>query len=519
MKMHEFRAAILDTDGVITKTAKVHAHAWKAMFDEYLEGRANDQGEPQDPFDIRTDYREYLDGKPRYDGVKSFLQSRGIELPWGEPDDAGDVETVCGLGNRKNAYFLKALETDGVEPYEDTVAQIENWKRDGWKVAVISSSRNCEAILRKADLLKLFDAKIDGNDAQRMGIQGKPAPDVFLEAAKMIGVDPAQAIVVEDAISGVQSGKAGNFGMVAGVDREDDAQDLWDAGADVVVRDLRELQIAKHCPPDENCLRRPCSALSHAGWLATHVKASELALFLDYDGTLTPIARRPEEAILADETRDLLGRLAERFTVAIVSGRDLRDVQNMVKVDNLVYAGSHGYDIEGPGGMVMRHEEAKAAVPQLDAAEQTLTQAADKIEGAHLERKRFGLAVHYREVESDADVDKLAAAVDEVDTRHTGLRKLLGKKVFELQPNVEWNKGFAVTWLAEALGYKRPEASIMYVGDDVTDEDAFRALRYQGLGIGIRVGDAAASTHATYYVKDCPEVTRFLQLLLDSLQG
>jgi alpha,alpha-trehalase len=191
MTRRSFQAAILDMDGVITQTAKLHAHAWKQMFDAYLKRRKQREGVSYQPFDIDADYRQYVDGKPRDDGVQSFLKSRGIALPLGKPGDEPSMETISGLGNRKNEVFHELLQQKGVEVYADAVEQIGAWKRQGWKVAVISSSRNCEAVLRAAHLLDLFDAKVDGNDLGPLQLQGKPAPDVFLHAVQQLGVEPS----------------------------------------------------------------------------------------------------------------------------------------------------------------------------------------------------------------------------------------------------------------------------------------------------------------------------------------
>lgn len=517
MNLKEFQAAILDMDGVITQTAKVHACAWKRMFDKYLKDRGEQTGQSYDPFDIDLDYRQYVDGKPRYDGVHSFLNARGIQIPDGDPDDSPDKETVCGLGNRKNQLFHELLEADGVEVWDDTIKQIGNWKRAGWKVAVFSSSRNGETVLQAAKVLDLFDAKVDGNDLERLQLAGKPAPDMLLHAAELLGIDPSQTIVLEDAVAGVQAGRAGRFGLVVGVARNREADDLRQAGADCVVHDVRELQTATHCPPGEDCLQRPSSALQHVDWIANRVRQHELALFLDYDGTLTPIVRRPEDATLDDNMRSLLRELAKRCTLAIVSGRDRQNAEEMVQVENLVYAGSHGFDIRGPD-IQMQHEEAKEALPELDEAEQKLRERIESIAGAHVERKRFAIAVHYREVESDVDVERVEEAVDEVREAHPRLRKKGGKKIFELQPDVEWDKGQAVLWLTEALGLDHAGVVVIYIGDDVTDEDAFRVLRYRGTGIGIRVAAATSGTHASYFLRDCDEVKNFLESLLSILQ-
>jgi alpha,alpha-trehalase len=243
-----------------------------------------------------------------------------------------------------------------------------------------------------------------------------------------------------------------------------------------------------------------------------------LALFLDYDGTLTPIVRRPEEATLSGEMRRLLSELGEQCTVAIVSGRDRRNVEQMVQVDDLVYAGSHGFDIRGPAGLEMQHEDAQSVLGELDEAERKLLVGIQGIDGAHVERKKYAIAVHYREVAAAEDVRRVEKAVDEVRGQHSGLRKRGGKKVFELQPDIEWHKGYAVMWLAETLGLNRAGAAIIYIGDDETDEDAFRELRQRDAGIGILVAAQPAKTSATYHLRDCDEVYQFLESLGGVLQ-
>lgn len=234
-------AVIFDLDGVVTRTAEVHAEAWKQLFDEYLAARARRLGEPFTPFDRGSDYRRFVDGKPRYEGVASFLGSRGIELPFGSPDDGEERETVCGLGNRKNRYFLDALERKGADPYPTTLALIARLRRQGVRTAIVSSSLNCGAVLEAAGIGDLFDAKVDGVDAAELGLAGKPDPAVFIDAARRLGVEPTQAAVVEDAIAGVEAGRRGGFGLVVGVDRGAQSEALAVAGADVVVRDLGEL--------------------------------------------------------------------------------------------------------------------------------------------------------------------------------------------------------------------------------------------------------------------------------------
>jgi beta-phosphoglucomutase family hydrolase len=234
-------ALLFDLDGVLTKTAVVHDKAWKQTFDGFLRARAEKEGGEFVPFDSGADYNEYVDGKPRYDGVRSFLESRGIELPEGEPGDSPDEETVCGLGNRKNELVLKLIEEDGVEPYEGSVRFVEAARAAGLRRAVVSSSANCQEVLEAAGIEGLFEARIDGNVADARNLKGKPAPDTYLAGAEALGVEPAAACVFEDAVSGVEAGAAGHFGHVVGVDRVHHADALRAHGADVVVDDLAAL--------------------------------------------------------------------------------------------------------------------------------------------------------------------------------------------------------------------------------------------------------------------------------------
>jgi beta-phosphoglucomutase family hydrolase len=214
-----FEAVIFDLDGVITDTASVHAAAWKKMFDDFLSRYAARQCVPFQPFEIETDYRLYVDGKPRLDGLRSFLGSRGVELPEGRPEDPPGAKTIHGLGKRKNKDFLKQIQKHGADVYESTVDLIRSIKKHGLKTAVISSSKSCAVILDSVNLSDLFDVRVDGVDSEILGIPGKPAPDIFLEAARQLKVKPERAVVVEDAISGVQAGRAGNFGLVVGIAR------------------------------------------------------------------------------------------------------------------------------------------------------------------------------------------------------------------------------------------------------------------------------------------------------------
>ena len=235
MDWHEYDAALFDLDGVLTPTAEVHMQAWRQLFTDFLTKRGINQ-----PY-LDSDYFDYIDGKPRYDGVRALLASRGIQLAQGDPGDSPDLETVCGLGNRKNEFFAAVLREKGVQPYAGSVQLLDHLAERGTKVAVVSSSRNATAVLEAADLGPRFDVVVDGNVAAEKGLRGKPSPDTFVAAAEELGVPVQRAVVFEDALSGVEAGHAGGFGLVVGVDRGVGAQRLTESGADVVVADLGEL--------------------------------------------------------------------------------------------------------------------------------------------------------------------------------------------------------------------------------------------------------------------------------------
>ena len=237
----DVRGCLFDLDGVLTQTAKVHGAAWKEMFDTYLREHARQTGQPFVPFDPGPDYEEYVDGKPRYDGVRSFLASRGIELPEGRDDDPPDALTVRGLGNRKNEIFTQRVRADGVEAYPGSVRYLQAARDAGLRRAVVSSSANCHDILVAAGLEDLFEARIDGVTAKEEHLPGKPAPDTFLAGARALALRPSEAAVYEDALAGVAAGRAGEFGFVVGVDRVGQAEALKEHGADTVVSDLAEL--------------------------------------------------------------------------------------------------------------------------------------------------------------------------------------------------------------------------------------------------------------------------------------
>ncbi len=496
----DYDAFIFDMDGVLTRTARVHAAAWKELFDEYRKRTAG----TWQPFDPDEDYRRYVDGKPRYDGIRSFLASRGIEIPFGTPEDDREKETICGLGNRKNAFFREHLKKQGVETYGPAIDLVRKLRTAGFGTAVISASRNCERVLREAGLLDLFDVRVDGVASEKLGLKGKPDPDIFLEAARRLGTDPGRSVVVEDALAGVEAGRKGHFGSVIAVDRTGHPESLRDAGADLVVADLSEIAVAgkegKALP----------SALESLGDIEEFLREKEIVVFLDYDGTLTPIVDSPDLAVLSPDMRRTVKNLADVCTVGVISGRDLRDVRNMVGIDGIVYAGSHGFEIEGPKSRRAELQQGKDFLPALEEAEKQLRDILRPVEGVLVERKKFSIAVHYRKVRKD-DVQQVEDGVDRVLEQSSGLRKSFGKKVYELQPEIDWNKGKALFWVLDALDLDGPDVLPFYIGDDATDEDAFRAI--EDRGIGIVVMNRPRPTRARYALKDPDAVGRFLEAL------
>lgn len=496
---------ILDMDGVVTNTAKAHAAAWKRAFDELLAERSR-FGESFSPFDERSDYLRFVDGKPRYEGAASFLASRGISLPMGDPSDGPDQQTVHGVGNRKNQYFVEFLEEKGAEPYPSTVRFVQDMRSRGYRLGLFTASKNAVKVLESSGLRDLFDAIVDGNDARELNLRGKPSPDIILEAARRLGVSADRAVVIEDALAGVEAGSAGGFATVVGIDRGGQASELRAHGADLIVDDLSELVVEGERQAD---VWLP-SALDNSDRIFRSLTAGSPAIFLDYDGTLTPIVAEPTMAILSDRMRHIISELATHCSVSIVSGRDLDDVRKMVGLENLTYVGSHGFEVLGPEGSYHKEGKGEPFLPSLAEAEKGLRAAADHVPGAWVERKKFAVTMHYRAVE-DRNVPRLEDLFDEVASQHKDLRKAGGKKVFELLPNIDWNKGRMIESLLDTMSSDGNRTMPLFIGDDVTDEDAFRVLA--DTGVTIVVSDHPRESAARYSLNDVNEVALFLERL------
>jgi trehalose-phosphatase len=495
-------AVIFDLDGVVTDTASVHAAAWARLFDDFLARRPADEGEDHSIF-TDDDYRRLVDGKPRYDGVAGFLASRGISLERGLPSDGGDY-TVCGLGNRKQQLFLDLL-ADGVPLFEATVDLVRELQDTGVATAVYSSGRNCQQVLKAAGVDDLFPVRVDGVVADELGLAGMPDPAVFLEAARRLGVPPDRAVVVDDADAGVTAGRNGGFALVIGVDRTGHADELLQCGADVVVTDLADVTVRTG---DKRMSEIP-NAVESFGQLVGVLGARESAVFLDYDGTLSPIASDPGAAKLVDGAAEALEHLAALGPVAVLSGRALADIQSRVGIPGIWYAGSHGFELIGPDGSYHQNDAAITAVPVLKRAAGELRGRLAQIPGVRVDHKRFAVAVHYREVAPER-VAEIVAATHRLGQRD-GLRVTTGRRVVELRPDIDWDKGTTLAWIRDRID---PSGSLlaMYIGDDLTDEDAFDTVRFDGVGIVVRHdedGDRRSAAHFTLQSPD--QVREFLQ--------
>ena len=499
---------LFDLDGIITDTASIHQAAWTQLFDEYLGQRSPSPTENHDPF-TPHDYRHYIDGKPRYDGVRDFLASRGVTLALGEASDATSAPTVCGLGNRKQELFAARI-ADGVPVFESTVALVRRLRDAGVRVAVFSASRNCRAVLESAGIAGLFEARVDGVLAEKLGLPGKPDPAMLVEAARLLGLRAGRAAVVEDSEAGVTAARAGGFGLVIGVDRTGESgARLRECGADAVVGDLAEVQV-------RSIARRMSSlpdALASFGQLAGVVGARRPAIFFDFDGTLSPIVEQPGAAALAPGADKALQSLAALYPVAILSGRDLADIQERVGIPGLWYAGSHGFEMVGPDGKYHSNETAAQAIPLLEQAAAELTDRLRPITGVVVEHKRYAVAVHYRNAEPEAAAT-VTAAVHNVGNR-LGLKATSGRMVAELRPDIDWDKGRTLEWIVDQVAGEEPLLPI-FLGDDLTDEDGFDAVLHDGIGIVVRHSeDGDRATGARFSLDDPDRVREFVERLVE----
>ncbi|MGD2059989.1 MAG: trehalose-phosphatase [Acidimicrobiia bacterium] len=500
------RAAIFDLDGVIVDTARLHGRAWKEAFDSFFAHRGLD-----DTFDEVDDYRGHVDGRPRYEGVAALLESRHIELPAGDPSDEPGFDTHAAIGNLKNQRFHELVESEGVDVLDGADELIHSLDAQNVPMAVVSSSKNAPRVLPQR-LASLIDVVFSGIDVAELEMPGKPAPDMFLEGARRLGVDPGSAAVVEDAPAGVRAGRLGGFAVVVGIDAEGSSH-LEASGADFVVGAVGSLPHDVEAWAD--LVPDPPDAMESFAEIVDEL-GERPAIFLDYDGTLTPIVEDPDAADIGDEERAVLVEVATRVPLAIVSGRGLADVKSHVAVEGITYSGSHGFEIEMADGRTIEQDAAAEAVPELDEAERMLRAGAADLAGIMIERKPYAIAVHTRRASTEGARVAAGELAHEVVSRFDGLVLRGGKEIHELRPAIDWDKGAALSHLRSLLsGDPLP----LYIGDDETDEDGFRAVRCEG-GLGVLVGRRrGAETWADYTLEDPARTIEFLSRLASSLRA
>jgi trehalose-phosphatase len=477
------RAIILDVDGVITDTRRIHFKAWKKTLENY-------------PFE-EADYQKYVDGKPREDGLRSFLESRAIILSKGKVDE---------LVVKKDLLFKEFLKSDKPEVFPDALKAINRWRQKKVPLAVISSSKNSKLILKEAGLLDSFDVLIDGEEGQRLNIPGKPDPAYLNEAARRLGFRPEDCLLVEDAISGITAGKNANLMEVIGITRDGQtpAEELYLAGADSVVHSLLEIGKARN-------------AISFWEDIKLQVGKRDIALFIDFDGTLSEIVSDPAEAVIKESLKEILQHCSRAIKIAVISGRDRLDVKEKIGLDSLFYVGSHGLDMCGPGCFYYLVEDARKFAVELQDATMAATSLLQGIKGILIERKSFSTAIHYRMVVG-VDDEIIRKKILNLITSFPHLKIKDGKKVIELFPKIKWGKGEAISKLSGILGIDTNETIPFYLGDDLTDEDAFIELRHKG--IGIKIDETGTTpTMARYFLKDPDEVEKFLLLIAEAYTG
>lgn len=497
-------AVIFDLDGVLVDTARLHGRAWKEAFDAFFEQRGTD-----DTFDEVEDYRGHVDGRPRYEGVAALLASRGIDLPPGDPDEAPGFDTQASIGNLKNQLFNELVDLEGVDELPGVAELLRGLSERDIPMAVVSSSKNAPEVLPD-HLAHRVSVLLSGMDVAELEMPGKPAPEMFLEGARRLGVEARSAVVIEDAPAGVKAGRLGGFAVVVGIDADGTSQ-LSESGADFVVRGVGELS---HDPAEwAGRIPDPPSALQAFEAIVDQL-GGKPAVFLDYDGTLTPIVDDPDAANIGDHERTVLHRLAGKVPLGIVSGRGLDDVRSHVSVEGLTYSGSHGFEILMPDGERVEQEKAGEAVPLLDQAEGLLVDGATGLPGIMIERKPYAIAVHTRRARSEEARAAAGDLANEVASRFEGLVLRGGKELHELRPAIDWDKGAALVHLRSLLP---DDPAPLYVGDDETDEDGFWAVRREG-GLGILVGERkGGDTWADFTLSEPRQTIEFLSRLADSL--
>ncbi|MFJ1269125.1 trehalose-phosphatase [Legionella lytica] len=495
--MNNIKGIIFDMDGVVTQTATLHFEAWKNTLDAFL----LELNPTEDELFTENDYFYYLDGMPRNEGLSNFLTSRKIT------SDAHQEKWISHLADKKNDYFQTLLKKHPVNYFPDTLQFIEFLLLNQYQIALISSSKNCIPILKSAQIEHLFPIYVDGIISERLNIAGKPEPDIFLEAAKRLKLQPQECLVIEDALSGVKAAKKGQFGKVIALDRKQKLYSQFlELEPDYILPDLSKAPQLFNNDNSDN--KQPISGLAVLPSIHQLMKhCYQFIIFLDYDGTLTPIVDRPEQAILSAAMHDCLSSLSQEYLTVIISGRALNDLKEHINISTLFYSGNHGLEFMGPRSYYQIGAAFKEEIEELDCC---LSKKFNGISGCLIENKTFSLSVHYRLVDKE-NLDLIEKQIDAVLLNYPRLKKHYGKKVYEIRPNILWNKGIASNAILEKFKLNNPHLIPIYIGDDVSDEDAFEV--FQTKGITIKVEQNPLDTKANYFLNSPLEVQRFLTQL------
>ena len=493
----KYNGAIFELDGVLINTTEIHAKAWKQMFDIYNQRRKEKGQEPFEEFREVEDTPFHMKDKHHYDGVESFLKSKGIEIPYGTPADDEESETICGLGNLKNEYYRSFLKEADVSIIPENVKKAREWKYRGLKIGVVTSVKSSKAVKEIPGLEDLFDVCIDSEEQP-----GRDVSQMMLNAARKMEIDPQKIVVIDESLSGIEAARKCGFNLVIGINDGDNKDNLLENGADIVLPSLEEFDLFSEEDYRKKYLP---SAIDNMDKIIADIRNNKTLICLDYDGTLTPIISDYKNALLSEEMHATLKSASEDVPVAVVSGRDISFIKEKVNLDNVFYAGSHGYQIEGPDGFEYKLKESSEILPHLNDAERDLKKRTKLIKGVEIERKEYAIAIHYRHVHKD-DIEYLENVVSDILQEYPRLKRGGGKKIIELKPNIDWHKGKAMNVLREAIT-PGEDSMVIYVGDDETDEDAFKAIKK---GYGIYVGHPGQETAASYYFRDVEEVGVFL---------
>lgn len=422
--------------------------------------------------------------------------SHALEEFFPKPEKQGDA-LLKSLGNRAK-----------VRVYEDTIQQLGQWRLQGIKIALVHSGEFTKKLSQKKNIANLFDIVVDDPKITKDG------KNPFKEATQQLRIKPKECVLIKSDLSPEMKKLDDEFAFVIGLNRAGNKRILYEQGADTVLDDLEELELF-HYPETDTYYSQtlPSVFMAQTGFHDI-IRYKKPVLFLDYDGTLSPIVPHPEDAVISDEMRAILHDCAKRHTVSVISGRDMEDVKERVGVEDVIYAGSHGMRISGPNGLFMENKESEAILSRMDQIEKKLHHIFHKkIKGIQIERKKHAIAVHYRNAATE-DVSYIYSEVKKIVKNNADFRMGEGKKIFEIKPDIDWHKGKALMWIMEKLELlDDPDVIPIYIGDDVTDEDGFRTI--SDMGVGILVGYHHKPSAADFRLDDVDQVAKFLKIFIE----